>query len=278
VYEFGSPIGGTYPPWYDPSYWCEGITSDFDLGRHIKNMVWRPHLYSFIFFALQGSLMLGLFIMLYVSGRGWLIARDMATSWLLLVPSLAALAMYMQVYVETRFIGAFLVLLLIGLYSGVRLPDLPESYRLVTCVLIIIIMMFVLSLGPSSARAAYVTMQDVIRGKAVANEQWQIAEGLKQMGVRPGTKVASLKYSNTGNVKWARLARAQIIAEMFTDAFRTDENDFWMADESVKTRVIETFAKAGANIIVANAVPSGASTGGWQRIGNTDYYVYFLSQ
>ena len=29
VYEFGSPVGGTYPPWYDPSYWYQGVEVHF---------------------------------------------------------------------------------------------------------------------------------------------------------------------------------------------------------------------------------------------------------
>ncbi len=99
---------------------------------------------------------------------------------------------------------------------------------------------------------------------------------MKRMGVRPGDKVASLMYSNKDNVYWARLARVQIVAEIFSDSFRTDEKDFWMVDEAVKSRIIETFAKAGANIIVANDVPPWATAEGWRRIGNTDHYVYFL--
>ena len=30
IYEFASPIGGTYPPWYDPTYWREGIMPQFE--------------------------------------------------------------------------------------------------------------------------------------------------------------------------------------------------------------------------------------------------------
>ncbi len=278
VYEFGGPVGGTYPHWYDPSYWNEGLTPRFDLRRHIKNMLWRPDLYSFLLFALRGSLLIGLFILMYMSGRGWRMVRDVGASWLLLVPALAAFAMYMQVYVETRFIGSFFTLLLIGLFSSVRLPDLPESRRLIACVMIIIVTMYGLAVGPANARAAYATAQDIaLRGETAPNVYTQVAEELKQMGVQPGDKVASLSYSNNANAYWARLARVQIVAELFPDAFRTDENDFWMADEAVKSRIIETFAKAGADIIVASAVPIGASTEGWQRIGNTDFYVYFLS-
>jgi hypothetical protein len=144
--------------------------------------------------------------------------------------------------------------------------------------MIIIVAMYGLTVGPANARAAYATAQDIARGGETSpNVYTQVAEELKRMGVHPGVKVASLSYSNNANVYWARLARVQIVAELFSGAFRTDEDDFWMADEAVKSRIIEAFAKAGADIIVASAVPTGASTEGWRRIGNTDFYVYFLS-
>ncbi len=277
VYEFGSPVGGTYPHWYDPSYWYDGLAPRFDLIRHIKNMLWRPYLYSFFLFALHGSLVIGLFTLFYMSGRGWRIVRDVAANWFLLVPALACFAMYMQVYVETRFVGSFVTLLLLGLFSSVRLSDSPESRRLVACVMIIVVAMFGLTVGPSNARAAYTAAREIARGPdAAPNVYWQIAEELKRMGLQPGDKVASLNYSNNDNVYWSRLAKAQIVAEMFSDAYRKDEDDFWTADEAVRARIIETFAKAGANIIVANAAPSWATAEGWQRIGNTEHYVYFL--
>ena len=31
VYEFSSPVRGTFPPWRDPYYWFAGITPHFDL-------------------------------------------------------------------------------------------------------------------------------------------------------------------------------------------------------------------------------------------------------
>ncbi|MBA3355394.1 MAG: hypothetical protein H0U18_05530 [Pyrinomonadaceae bacterium] len=277
VYEFGSPVGGTYPHWYDPSYWYDGIAPRFNLIRHIKNMLWRPDLYSFFFFALYGSLVIGLFTLFYMSGRGRLVIRDVAASWFLLVPALAGFAMYMQVYVETRFVGSFFTLMVIGLFASVRLPDSPESRRLVACVLIIIVAMFGLAVGPSNARAAYTSVGEISRGRdAAPNVYWEVAEELKRMGLQPGDKVASLSYSNNDNVYWSRLAKVQIVAEMFSGAYRKDEDDFWTADEVVRARIIETLAKAGANGIVANSAPSWAAAEGWRRIGSTDHYVYFL--
>ena len=36
VFEFGTPIHGTYPPWYDPSYWYEGVSNKFILRNQLS--------------------------------------------------------------------------------------------------------------------------------------------------------------------------------------------------------------------------------------------------
>src|SRR5207245_8576714 len=36
TYEFGGPIGGTYPLWYDSTYWHEGIRPYFDLAQQSR--------------------------------------------------------------------------------------------------------------------------------------------------------------------------------------------------------------------------------------------------
>jgi len=38
VFEFITPIGGTYPPWTDPSYWYEGLTIRFSLNKQIQRI------------------------------------------------------------------------------------------------------------------------------------------------------------------------------------------------------------------------------------------------
>jgi hypothetical protein len=222
---------------------------------------------------------------MYMSGRGWRMVRDVGASWFLLVLPLAAFAMYSLVHVEERFIGSFMVLLFTGLYSSVRLPESQGSRRLIQCVMIIIVAMFTLTIVPSSARMADVAVRHLIREEA-PDMNWQVAEGLKQMGVRPGDKVATLNTSigppgylgntrSSDNMRWARLARLQIVAEVYS---REGRNDFWKADEAARRRVSEAFVQAQAKIIVDDQVPDWAEAEGWQRIGETDQYVYFLSQ
>ncbi len=285
VYEFGTPVGGTYPPWYDPSYWNEGLTPRFDLRRQIEVMISgiKFHFYFLLPLALRGSIAMGLFVLFYMSGRGWRIIKDVAARWFLLVPALTAFAMYSLVHVEERFIGSFVVLLFVGLFSSVRLSEWTGAHRLVTCVVIIIVAMFGLTVGLSSARAAYMTMLDVIKEES-PYINWQVAEGLKQVGAQPRDKVAVLNTSigppgflgnirSSDNMRWARLARLQIVAEVYS---REDKNNFWKVDDAARRRVIGAFDQAGAKMIVDDEVPDWAAADGWQRIGNTDHYVHFL--
>jgi hypothetical protein len=39
VYEFATPIAGTYPVWYDPSYWYAGLDSSMHPMREVKAFI-----------------------------------------------------------------------------------------------------------------------------------------------------------------------------------------------------------------------------------------------
>ena len=53
---------------------------------------------------------------------------------------------------------------------------------------------------------------------------------------------------------------------------------FWAANSITKSKIINAFAKTGAKVIVTNGIPNYASTTGWQMIGSTDRYAYFLQK
>ena len=46
VYEFAEPVAGTYPPWYDPSYWNEGVRGTFRLRSQIRVLVQSARNYA----------------------------------------------------------------------------------------------------------------------------------------------------------------------------------------------------------------------------------------
>jgi 4-amino-4-deoxy-L-arabinose transferase-like glycosyltransferase len=280
LYEFGSPVAGTYPPWYDPTYWYEGVRARPSLSRQLKAVARNALLaYQFLFYRFfPGALVAVLFILFYMSrGRARDIARDAARYGFLLAPALVASACYLAIHFEQRYFAPFVVVIGMSLFAAVRVPPTPEARRLTGALVFVTLVAFALSLGYYSARDLYSSVRDLAPGHgARVDVQWQVAEELRRLGLRPGEPVASI--GNTMFHAWPRLARVRVVAEIST---RTngggDVEKFWAGDAALKARVLETFARTGARVIVAEGIPAWASgADGWQRIGATHFYVYVL--
>lgn len=277
LYEFGSPVGGTYPPWDDPTYWYEGVQPRVSLRQQFKAVARNIILaYGFLFYRFfPGAIITCLFILFYMSRRRPReIARDVAAYWFLLSPALIASGFYLLVHFEQRYFAPFVVLIGLSLFASVRLPRAPESKRLVASLVIVALAMFAFSIGYYSTLELYSTVRDLAPGRAAKQDvQWQVADGLRHMGVAPDDKIASI--GNTMFHAWPRLARVRVVAEIPSRP-GGDVEKFWAGDAALKSRVIDTFARTGAKAIVAEGVPQWASSDGWQQIGMTNYYVYFL--
>jgi hypothetical protein len=280
VYEFGSPVGGTNPMWYDPSYWYEGVTPHFDISQQIRAVMQNSRELLSILFGLNGSMIVSLLILFSLTRRGWLIVRDFFAYWFLLVPAIMAFAMYTVVHLEARYVGPFVALTCLSAFASIHLPDSQEYKRLVNCVAIVMLAMVFIPVDSSVApRYNSSKVLDLVRGQGIVpNVYWQVAERLSQLGVRQGDTVVTASYANFGNVEWAHLARVRIVAEVYFryDEPDTEKNNYWAANPSTKNQINQAFAQTGAKVIVANNVPSWASTTGWFRIENTSYYVYCL--
>jgi hypothetical protein len=196
--------------------------------------------------------------------------------WHILVPALAALGLYSLIHVEKRFIGAFVISIWLALFSGIRLTNGDTGRRLISSVVIALVAIGSLVIGVKSLEPAYTTLNSVIKGESARpNQYWQIADGLKHMGIGPGDQVGFIGYGK-GSGYWARLAKVQIIAEITTEwpPVEDDIDRFWRSDDEIKRGVIDAFAKTGAKAIVAQEWSAGTSYAGWQRIGHTNRFVY----
>jgi hypothetical protein len=184
--------------------------------------------------------------------------------------------MYALVFVQPRYVSPIFVLLL-GLFAGIRLTDTRQSRRFVACVISVMVAMFLMAVGRATVKMAYATAQDVMARRDVApHVSWQMAEALGRMGITCGDTVVSVGYANDPPAGWARLARVKIIAEIYSEAYSGAGRDFWTADDAGRHRAIAAFAKAGAKAVVVWEPPSWAPTNGWQPVGDTGYYVYFI--
>jgi hypothetical protein len=277
-YEFGTPIGGTYPISYDPSYWYEGVVARFNLGQQISCLMSSILFYLDLFVRQQGVLLVGVFILYMMKPRRQLPLTDIFRRWGLIIPALAAFGVYALVYVEGRYIGVFVVLFWADLLANVRLPDSRTSRRLASLLGTVMVLFMLMNIVVFNLEG-YRDLTGKGNLNLSSNQQvvppsWpgEIAEALHGLGIQPGDKVAVIGYGFDSF--WARLARVQIVAEML--GWQAD--DFWLGDATVQSKAVQAFASTGAKAIIAESVPSYASLVGWHRVGESNHYILTLSQ
>ncbi len=268
IFEFGTPVGGTYPPWYDPSYWYKGLKRKFDIVKQIKASLKNLAVYKTIFLR---SLILSYLLLVCVRGSLRASLKDLITNWIVLIPAIAGLFMYLlgadlsTGVVKTRLIAPFIVLLFAGVFSSVKLPDSEESKRLIIGLTLIALLTIFSKLAFQGSKD-FVT---ILRRPEIIH--WQLVESLQKIGIQPGEKVANL---GKGDFYWARLARVKIVAEI------PNAESFWAADIVQRTKAIEAIEATGAKVIVQKPgfdIPEPSGATGWQNLCNAEScYVYQL--
>ena len=290
IYEFGTPIGGTYPPWFDPTYWHEGVRLHFDLPAHLRALRKNLQTYFKMLFRSQGLLILGLLALLVIGNKWRLFADNLSARWGLLAAAIPIFGLYsiVSTALDARYFAPFFLLLWMILFSSVRLPSPHLARKTVTCI-IAGMLLGLISLPPSPTPSKYRSAsllstsyglaRDLIEGESSAHPQSQVAATLGRAGLQPGDKVAVV--GNSFKAFWARLARVRIVAEIpSTEVVPKVGGDlqFWMADDAVRSQALQVLAGTGAKVVVAYLptprLGDYAETIGWQRLGPSDYYAY----
>jgi hypothetical protein len=265
VYSFAAHLKGTYPPWYDPAYWDDGMKAQVTLRREIRAVLRDVETYYELFVLRQGTILAAITALLALSGTWRRVIRNLWEYAFLLVPSLGAFCMYGLVYVEPRYVAAYVVVLWLALLSGVRLPLSPEFKRTSAAVVIFMVLLLGVQIG-----GRVLTDFKNERGNP-PQVQWVIAENLRHLGVAPGDTVAVA--GDSVNNPWPHIAELSIVAETPDPG---SESFWWAADPLAESRVFQAFAGTGAKALVVDRMPARNWSGDWQQIGNTAYFVHLL--
>jgi 4-amino-4-deoxy-L-arabinose transferase-like glycosyltransferase len=262
VYQFASPVGGTYPPSYDPSYWNEGRRWTFDAKAQMR--VVKQHLltYAGLLFRSQSGLLAG--VLALVLAGGVATRRAILRQWPLLALCLAAMGLYMLVHVETRFVGAYVTILWMAILSGVRGADSEPQRRLAAYLAVAMLITVLLPVADGTVRAVRAG------GPYSARGQVAVADELESMGLHPGDRVAVVGDGNWSY--WARSGKFKIVATVMG----VDTPMFWADGLSKKQEIYKLFATAGAKAVVTSGIPASRADPGWRGVGTTEYYVRFL--
>jgi hypothetical protein len=263
VFEFATPLGGTYPPAFDPSYWMEGARPHFRVGWMLR--VFRQSGGTFfqiwtiqLEFAVAA---LALFFLLPSKSECFPVLRQQFCVW---VPPLIACFNYFIVLVEFRYVAPFILLLWLAVFSSLlgAKSHVPRSFGLAFVLAILVVT------GVRIAKSTVSDLATVIAGQQ--NVNWQVAETLRGLGIQPGDRVAGV--SRVAEAHWARLAGVKIVAEIPLG----DETLFWAATPDEKQKVLQTFASTGAKFVVTKNPPACAQADGWIPLGATGFYAYHL--
>jgi len=270
IYEFGTPIGGTYPISLNPVYWYEGVVTQFDAAQQVRLLLASLLFYFDLFFHQLGIFFLGI-LTLYLLRQNWnfSLASVVLEGGLALV-AVAALALYALVLVEGRYVGVFVALLGANLLANVRIAETPVNKRLMVGISIMMIGFMLLNLLAFNLAGYGDLTQNNSAAQTAVSPSWpgEVAEALYQLHVQPGDSVAVIGYAFDSF--WARLAQVRITAEMLD----RDAEAFWVGDSTLQAEVMTAFTDAGVTAVVAEYVPDYASLPGWHQVGNSNFYIY----
>ncbi len=284
---------GTYPDWFDTTYWNEQIKPHFslrqDLPRATRDSVLMVR---YLFNHPEALLLLALLVLLGARPElRWKPGRH-GTNAFWLVPLLLGVAIwciYAIVNTEERYVTVAYFCVILTLFAALRLPDAQSeadspaargpavNLRFTASALILLLALLATC---ESLRTVFEDRRQLSLVKSPGG--WysptmvHIAEGLQSLGVKPGDTVACIGHTACLNDPyWARLAGARILTEIYDP--ETPVYPF-LADLPNRNEVIATVRAQGAKVLVgdfdnARVSDSNPAFCNWQQLGDTTYYA-----
>lgn len=275
VYEYATPIIGAYPPWYDPIYWNQGVKVRYRPLDFLQAAVRNSRIYFYLFHRRQTPLICG-FAILCLLLTDWRFRGISRTYLALLAFALFPFLMYCLVHTDGRFLGAFFVLLWTALFGAVIEAQSQSLMKPVMAVVGTVAALMVVEAAIVLAPTKQIEgPQQNLEASYSAHPQWDIADGLARMGIKPGARAAivgtDLPYF------WARLAQVRIVAEV-----RPQTGDFDRAERDKVSaeweRARAILAATPAQFVISPAIPGIVDEPGWMRVGDTEAFIYKLGR
>ncbi|HWY58395.1 MAG TPA: glycosyltransferase family 39 protein [Terriglobales bacterium] len=262
VYEFATPLGGSYPPWTDQSYWYEGVRPHFELGGQLK--VLRHSLATYFGISMQiSSLSVIPLIVLFCFDRFGNVARSFSRLFFLWIPALSALGLYSLILVEPRYVTPFILLLWAATYSALRVPQSDISKVIVRAsAFVVVLLLGFQSIWAVGLAAAHLTLHRDFPA-------WTVAKELHHARIQPGERVAAIGDTISDH-HWAHLAGVTIVAQVPAESVST----FLASGPERRMETMGLLARSGAKAVVANDLPPLLLQEGWQEIADTKYFIF----
>lgn len=254
--EFGTPIGGTFPLWYEPSYWYAGAKATFDLPKQMKAIAVTIRENTTLLFCAEAVFIgaLVLYTAMFTDTTSKVISSK---QWWQVAWPLSAFAMYALVHVETRFLGGFFVLLWLGVYVPV-IFRVEERVRTAVCASVVFTLMILL--GAQVTAEVAPSIRDAVLARPP--DYQAEALGLNRLGVQNGDSLAVV--GDAFNAYYARYARLRIVAEI------PQADEFWRLSDIELRSIAQRLSSIGVKAIVAQNRPETSPVGNWKDVSVSD--------
>ena len=247
IYDIDEPIPGTLPIWYDAGHWFRGVTAPLRPVALARTVVRHTRVYLELFgFLIVGGLAAAL--------AGGSVTRheilSLRPSTVLVVPSLAALAMYALVLVQPRYVAPFVLLAFAGLVPPWATDALSRRIRVGLAT----------GAAVSVLPVAHQIRVDAAYWGGSARMRANVVAALAARGIGPGSRIGFI--GEAYDAYWARLARVRFVSLVPS----TDAERFWEMNAAGRATVLAHMQRSGATAIVAESPALGVDIDGWVRL------------
>jgi 4-amino-4-deoxy-L-arabinose transferase-like glycosyltransferase len=298
VYSYKAEPYGTYPEWFDTTYFKERIVPKFNAARLFKRDIRNVALvFRYLFNHPEAWTLLAL--LLVCGARPRVALWRQQGFWIpMALLGMAMWGIYGLVNVEERYVTLAYLVIVIPVFSMLTVPNYglvattrgvpPEEFAFAkVCqrpiAAALVALLAYLSLG-ETLRVAFDDRRNAsghLQQPWYSPEIYGAAKGLAAMGVRPGDEIACIGTTAClHDPYWQRIAGVR----MLTEVYNPDDTDLIQQLQGLPNRqqVYDIVRAEGAKVLVASFDPgemnaSEPASAGWERLGTTNFYALPLN-
>jgi 4-amino-4-deoxy-L-arabinose transferase-like glycosyltransferase len=291
IYSYRAEPYGTYPDWFDTTYFNERIVPHFNLRllakRDARNFVL---VLRYLVNHPEAGILLALFI-LFGARFGYLQWRKESFWAPMILLGLAMWGLYGIILIEERYVTLAYLVIVLPIFAALCVPGSqtgtgkagaePRMRQVATAM---VVLLAFLALGESLRIAAddrRIAINEGLPHAWYSKQIFGAAQGLQAIGVKPGDEIACMGTIACLNSHYfARLAGVRVLTEVYNSSSKHLLEEF--EDLPNRQQVYEVVKGQGAKVMVAHFDP-GAMTGrtpassDWVRLGKTDFYAIPLN-
>lgn len=278
IYSYAGHPVGTYPLWFDPNYFTAGLKPHFWLRGHIHQLIRNPELLMRFTFEHPESFVL--FFLLLAAGATLPRQRSAWLPWIPIIGwGLLMLGIYFPIDLQDRYLTAPFLFVALSAMALLRKPEGSNVRQIATSLALLLALLSVTAAARDIfSRRRYLKIAAYPQS-AYSPDIYAAGRGLIDMGIAPGDGIACMgKIACQFDPYWARLANAQILAEI--EVPKADEPDwnperYWNSRPN-QQQIGSVLAAQNIKAIVAVFPPSEQVPAGWYQLGGSNFFAYPL--